>query len=132
MPLSYGEGDDAFRRLQEEALKKDQDLSILVWGFEMTWQETAAQLRYPNSRLTNPLAASVRFFKNFPWLVVNYPLLRPTTHFMVTNMGLNISLPLIRIDSSLGVCLAFLSVSGLRSTGIGITEAKGSKICKPF
>lgn len=79
----------------------------------MTWQETAAQLRYPSSRLTYPLAPSMRFFKNFPWLVVNYPLLRPTTHYMVTNMGLNISLPLIRIDSSLGVCLAFLSVPDL-------------------
>jgi hypothetical protein len=31
MPLLYGEGSKAFRRLQEEILKKDGDLSLLAW-----------------------------------------------------------------------------------------------------
>ncbi|RYP73656.1 hypothetical protein DL771_003544 [Monosporascus sp. 5C6A] len=33
MPMIYGEGDKAFRRLQEEIMKKTRDDSILAWGF---------------------------------------------------------------------------------------------------
>ncbi|KAK6443138.1 hypothetical protein LTR95_000655 [Oleoguttula sp. CCFEE 5521] len=33
MPLLYGEGANAFRRLQEEIIRKFDDLSILAWGF---------------------------------------------------------------------------------------------------
>ncbi|KAK1774096.1 hypothetical protein QBC45DRAFT_454993 [Copromyces sp. CBS 386.78] len=32
MPLIYGEGDNAFRRLQEEIIKRSNDLSIFAWG----------------------------------------------------------------------------------------------------
>jgi len=33
MPLIYGEGNRAFRRLQDEILKTTEDYSILTWGF---------------------------------------------------------------------------------------------------
>jgi len=33
MPLLYGEGDKAFRRLQEEIIKQSNDQSIFAWGF---------------------------------------------------------------------------------------------------
>lgn len=39
MPLLYGEGRKAFRRLQEEVLKKTDDLSLLAWSPEGTPQE---------------------------------------------------------------------------------------------
>lgn len=35
MPLLYGEGSKAFRRLQEEILRKSQDQSILAWGISV-------------------------------------------------------------------------------------------------
>ncbi|CAN9202324.1 unnamed protein product [Alternaria alternata] len=34
MPLLYGEGNQAFRRLQEEIIRKTDDDSILAWGLE--------------------------------------------------------------------------------------------------
>lgn len=34
MPLSYGEGDKAFRRLQEEIIRQSTDQTILAWGFQ--------------------------------------------------------------------------------------------------
>jgi hypothetical protein len=34
MPLLYGEGEDAFLRLQEEIVKRLNDLSILLWDSE--------------------------------------------------------------------------------------------------
>ena len=36
MPMLYGEGTKAFIRLQEEIIKNEDDLSILVWGFRDT------------------------------------------------------------------------------------------------
>ncbi|KAI1460038.1 HET-domain-containing protein [Annulohypoxylon moriforme] len=33
MPLLYGEGDKAFRRLQEEIIRRSTDQTIFVWGF---------------------------------------------------------------------------------------------------
>jgi hypothetical protein len=35
MPLIYGEGQNAFRRLQEEIVKRSNDLTILAWNQEM-------------------------------------------------------------------------------------------------
>ena len=37
MPILYGEGRLAFRRLQEEIMKKTVDTSLFVWG--NTWRE---------------------------------------------------------------------------------------------
>ncbi|KAK3343137.1 hypothetical protein B0H65DRAFT_409830, partial [Neurospora tetraspora] len=38
MPLIYGEGDNAFRRLQEEIIKRSNDLSIFLWGEPLNFQ----------------------------------------------------------------------------------------------
>ncbi|KAL6415882.1 hypothetical protein AUP68_00088 [Ilyonectria robusta] len=37
MPLLYGEGDGAFRRLQEEIIKYSNDQSILTWEWPVKW-----------------------------------------------------------------------------------------------
>ncbi|KAI0717809.1 heterokaryon incompatibility protein-domain-containing protein [Cerioporus squamosus] len=42
MPTIYGEGTNAFRRLQEEILKRDPDQSILVWGFAEVFLDWSA------------------------------------------------------------------------------------------
>ena len=36
MPLLYGEGDKAFRRLQEEIMKRSTDVTLLLWGLGQT------------------------------------------------------------------------------------------------
>lgn len=36
MPMIYGEGDKAFRRLQEQIMKEIRDDSILAWGLNLT------------------------------------------------------------------------------------------------
>ncbi|KAI9641183.1 hypothetical protein NHQ30_009983 [Ciborinia camelliae] len=106
MPLLYGEGGNAFQRVQEEVLRKTQDLSILAWGFGMNLQETLDE----GSHLTGTLAPSIRYHKNFPRSFHrSQEHFKPTTHSMMTNLGLNISLPLMCINSSLGIYLAFIS-----------------------
>ncbi|KAK3384088.1 heterokaryon incompatibility protein-domain-containing protein [Lasiosphaeria ovina] len=41
MPLIYGEGINAFRRLQEEIMRKSSDVTILAWeDTESTWENT--------------------------------------------------------------------------------------------
>lgn len=113
MPLLYGEGENAFRRLQEEVFKRRQDLSILAWGFDMTWQEIKEQSSFKGLLLSGPFAPSIRNYKRFPKSCnKNIKFFEPTTHSMITNLGLNISLPLMCIDSSLGIYLAFISVWG--------------------
>ncbi|KAK3989113.1 heterokaryon incompatibility protein-domain-containing protein [Cladorrhinum sp. PSN332] len=37
MPLLYGEGGTAFRRLQEEIIKQTEDYSFLLWSIKGTW-----------------------------------------------------------------------------------------------
>ncbi|KAI0883780.1 HET-domain-containing protein [Annulohypoxylon maeteangense] len=37
MPLIYGEGDKAFRRLQEEIIRQSTDETIFAWGFESSY-----------------------------------------------------------------------------------------------
>ncbi|CAD6449784.1 c4a4f13b-e1d9-4f9f-8c10-a2841501f0a2-CDS [Sclerotinia trifoliorum] len=110
MPLLYGEGDNAFRRLQEEVLKRRQDLSILAWGLNITWREIAEQSGFDRSRLYGTLASSIRNYKEFhKYFTSRLRFFEPTTHSMITNLGLNIKLPLLCIDSSLGIYLAFIS-----------------------
>jgi Heterokaryon incompatibility protein (HET) len=46
MPLMYGEGWKAFRRLQEEIIKQSPDQSILAWTFDL---DTNARLKRPSN-----------------------------------------------------------------------------------
>ncbi|KAK7735649.1 hypothetical protein SLS53_007390 [Cytospora paraplurivora] len=45
LPLIYGEGTRAFRRLQEAIIQSNNDLSILAWGMPHTTEESRHQLR---------------------------------------------------------------------------------------
>jgi hypothetical protein len=42
MPMIYGEGDQAFSRLQQEIIKKSRDDSILAWGLGLTLTESTS------------------------------------------------------------------------------------------
>ncbi|VUC24724.1 unnamed protein product [Clonostachys rosea] len=59
MPMLYGEGIKAFRRLQEEIMKVDDDCSLLCWGYDMA--QEALTLFEDESSI---LAPHPKYFKN--------------------------------------------------------------------
>ncbi|KAI1081349.1 HET-domain-containing protein [Whalleya microplaca] len=108
MPLLYGEGNKAFLRLQEEVIRTRNDLSILAWGFRLP-------SAYP--RLLNDdsvLAQSPSEFSQcYNFLesdeVSASSMLYPTTsHSVMTNIGLQMAVPIRPIDSKNMVFIAML------------------------
>ena len=93
MPIIYGEGKKAFRRLQEEILKSSDDQSIFAWH----------NYKYPEGSAIDVLAASPSDFIDSGSLS-REPFLRigrkPTT---ITSQGIAIELPIMsvtRLDMS--------------------------------
>jgi len=86
MPLLYGEGDNAFLRLQEEITKKCNDMSIFAWESNTTGQ---------NSRYLGTFAPSPRLFdacRHMP----NTTLHRQITsrsQFAISNRGIQFTAP---------------------------------------
>ncbi|MDI1487044.1 MAG: hypothetical protein OHK93_006307 [Ramalina farinacea] len=97
MPLLYGEGGRAFRRLQLEIIKESSDESIFAWGLDVA-HPTMKAVRYKRHE-TSVLAASPRNFGN-----CNNISLRKgyTRTFSITNLGLKIRVPFKARRSSLG------------------------------
>ena len=58
MPLLYGEGENAFIRLQQEIIRVNEDQSIFAWDIS-----TATEWHAPSANLTGALAASPDWFK---------------------------------------------------------------------
>lgn len=96
MPLLYGEGKKAFRRLQEEILKVSDDHTLFAWGLDdqlISWDKF--HLEFPDHRRLRPfLADSASEFTNGGKLV---PLegLQPDIPPIVTGNGLRIELPVL-------------------------------------
>ncbi|KAF4876731.1 Vegetative incompatibility protein HET-E-1 [Colletotrichum siamense] len=91
MPLLYGEGIHAFRRLQEEIIKVSTDQSIFAWSYprkERFVKHSVAALA------TSPLAFGTchHIEKDLSRAMAIQPRQR---EFAMTNFGLNISLPLL-------------------------------------
>jgi len=78
MPLIYGEGMKAFRRLQEEIIKRNNDLTILAWD----------AIPGPEGQLTSPLAPSPAAFAKSSSIT---KFADDFAEFTVTNKGLVIS-----------------------------------------
>ncbi|PHH93097.1 hypothetical protein CDD83_949 [Cordyceps sp. RAO-2017] len=66
MPMIYGEGDDAFRRLQEAIMKNTGDESILAWGFS---PQSSLPSRTTNVVSRGVLATSPADFANCQTIV---------------------------------------------------------------
>lgn len=96
MPLLYGEGRKAFRRLQEEILKVSDDHTLFAWGLDdqlISWDKF--HLEFPeNSRLRPFLADSASEFTNVDE-VVPLDSLQPDIPPIVTGNGLRIELPVL-------------------------------------
>jgi hypothetical protein len=120
MPPLYGEGDRAFVRLQEEVIKGSTDQSFLAWGYGLPW---TCPGRSPNRGV---LALTPAVFEHGgdirTWTS------RKSPHFLLTNRGLQIELPLKIIDRKSGVVLALLeclSYSSGERLAIPLSRAKG-------
>ncbi|TEA17882.1 Vegetative incompatibility protein HET-E-1 [Colletotrichum sidae] len=99
MPLLYGEGNEAFRRLQEEIMKVSTDQSLFAWG-------GAPKASSPRGRhWVSVLASHPSAFGNCNRVVTtavynNYHNHECRREFSLTNLGLNIDLPIISTTRS--------------------------------
>ncbi|RYP17697.1 hypothetical protein DL765_004375 [Monosporascus sp. GIB2] len=113
MPLLYGEGPKAFKRLQEEILKTRYDDSILAAGYGSPSGEPYARpaladspyaFRHCQNFVAHELPSYLsRFARRAALTWTNI-----TGHSTWTNIGLLITLPLIFLDHNNGVSLAIL------------------------
>jgi hypothetical protein len=88
MPMLYGEGERAFRRLQEEIMKTSDDHTLFAWT------EPRDRRRWITRGL---LADSPAEFADSGDIVKSEPFLKGAPYSM-TNKGLRIELPLLPID----------------------------------
>lgn len=125
MPLLYGEGSAAFRRLREEIIKHSDDQSLLAWGFGTPDHDLSH--KRPWSAAQSSLAKIVSFFKEYSAPpeatgamdmdisdmsgilaespaafrgcgdIVPCDVKRPTPSFSMTNRGLSIELPVLQL-----------------------------------
>ncbi|KAI1773944.1 heterokaryon incompatibility protein-domain-containing protein [Hypoxylon cercidicola] len=101
MPLLYGEGDKAFIRLQEELIRKSYDHSLFAWGLYARSAVT--------SHLPLLLAPSPDAFQGSQWKPHQGVLTFDDGHYLATNLGLHITMRIIRIgrleeqDFALGI-----------------------------
>ena len=106
MPLLYGEGPKAFLRLQEQIMSSSYDDSLLAWGFRLPTGSI-----YDRGTI---LASSPEKFRGCSNADSHICLgKQKVSHFMMTNRGLNIELPLLLLDKENGLTLALLDCSCL-------------------
>lgn len=86
MPLLYGEGAQAFKRLQEEIIKISDDDSIFAWGFQRPPEQHASL--FPSSPLD---------FENCGSIKASAPVVGLSAHYSLTNKGLHIETGLCRL-----------------------------------
>ncbi|GKZ24056.1 hypothetical protein AbraIFM66951_010555 [Aspergillus brasiliensis] len=133
MPLLYGEGSNAFRRLQEEIIKRSDDQSLFAWGFgtpdhdlshkrswsrsqsmleeivfffkgDSTPQESTGAMKFQLSDTAGILAESPAAFRGCGD-IVPCDAKKPTPPFAMTNKGLSIELPVLQLRDG---CFALL------------------------
>ena len=105
MPLVYGEGQHAFRRLQEELIKAYRDDSIFAWGMDTMIRDPTGDVL---EKIVQPVGTDhdtslrrVSFLADSPQLFKECGHLRYGTSeipaFTMSNAGLEIELPLIAV-----------------------------------
>jgi hypothetical protein len=103
MPLLYGEGDKAFRRLQHEILRSYHDHTILAW----TWTPPDRRLKYDWG--IGVLARSPTAFVDYESVIQALGrqlwAMQAPTPYSVTNLGLSIRLPVRHTARKLMVVL---------------------------
>lgn len=118
MPLLYGEGGKAFRRLQEHILQRSDDHSLFAW---------TTQSRLRNLEWRSLFAASPDEFSG-AGSIVEYKDFR-TEPYSITNQGLRISLPFV--DYSDSVVIVLLNCHDQNTLPVGIFLESLSKYVMP-
>ena len=110
MPLLYGEGERAFLRLQQEIIRKVNDDSILAWGLnsEVYDFEVGTLQRLPIALPTPTLARSPKDFEGCTRLEYG---LEQVSSFTITNIGVQIQLPLVPVFGQDEAWIGLLSCS---------------------
>lgn len=108
MPLLYGEGEKAFMRLQEEVIKSRDDDSLLAWGYGQA-PKTQSKLHADTVLAQSPL--DFKHCHSFQKLATDetspdVPL--TTAHSAMTNIGMQMAIPLRPIDSKNRILIAIL------------------------
>jgi hypothetical protein len=107
MPLLYGEGDQAFIRLQEEIMKMSDDQSIFAWEDQCS-DDDAALFESHGTILRSPLARSPAEFSNARD-IVPYRQQQASHPYAMTNYGLRMKVPLHRLSNSSGQTPVYLA-----------------------
>jgi hypothetical protein len=95
IPLLYGEGAQAFVRLQEELMRRTDDDSILAWDLNVTVQLPPPTIPASNlEHFSNLLATSPKSFRHCGDLVRT---IGSTIPFSKSNIGLHIQLPILSL-----------------------------------
>jgi hypothetical protein len=98
MPLLYGEGRNAFIRLQEEIIKKSCDDSILAWNLIPKLQKLPSESPSLNAfPVPVSLASSPQAFQQYGGIQTG-----TKSRLTVTNRGINLCLPLFEVKLSDG------------------------------
>lgn len=125
MPLIYGEGTKAFRRLQEEVIKRNNDLTIFAWEREVEF----------GPPLISPIATSPRLFmqsSDISQYTADF------AEFSITNKGLLLSndIPLRSIntvthdDCSVIMYLVYLGLGRRSIIGIYLRKIGPNLFCR--
>ncbi|KAF2452695.1 heterokaryon incompatibility protein-domain-containing protein [Lineolata rhizophorae] len=88
MPLLYGEGERAFRRVQEEIIKQSDDESILAWKSNTMFATDDGSF----------LASSPAQYYGLGGCFITDEPVKDITPSSISNKGLRISLPLVEFD----------------------------------
>lgn len=92
MPMLYGEGEKSFIRLQEEIMKESNDESLFLWTDDNADPNTITGLL---ARSPDLFKGSSHFFPYYDW--------EPRAPFFKTNQGLQITLPIRRVEDDIYV-----------------------------
>ncbi|KAK2736950.1 HET domain containing protein [Colletotrichum kahawae] len=90
MPLLYGEGNNAFRRLQEEIMSVSTDQSLFAWD----WPSALPDSYNQGKHLVTILAPSPSAFEKCH-VVRSHRQIDESPGFSMTNFGLKIAMPLL-------------------------------------
>lgn len=91
--MLYGEGEKSFIRLQEEIMKESNDESLFLWTDDGA--DPDAAISGLLARSPDLFKASSHFFPYYDW--------EPRAPFFKTNQGLQITLPLRRVEDDIYV-----------------------------
>ncbi|OGM44075.1 hypothetical protein ABOM_007290 [Aspergillus bombycis] len=132
MPLLYGEGENAFIRLQEEIMQDSDDSSLLAWRAREGGADDTPSLHVlpDGSQVRGPFASSPAEFADSGNITYRPSLEMGYAPYTMTNKGLYIKRPCIRTEQGEILFLGCGKVNGLRDyklVGIRIKSLSGGR-----